>query len=493
MLDIGKKIIRKINKVFFDKQDIRGVILKNFIWLFVGNAGSRFLKAVITIYAARKLGVEGYGIFSYALGLAGFFIFFKNIGVDAILTREMVKNPEEKHKYFFTAFLIEIVLLIITAFLVIFIAPLFSKMTSAVILLPFVAFMLIFDDLIGLFSAFFRGIEKMELESIINIATNIAIVFFGFLALYLFATPMAFVIGYMLASATGMILAIVLVGNYTRFSFENFNRNFIIPILRSAWPFAISGLAGMFFFNVDVILMGWWRTTSEIGLYAAAQKLSGILNLGITLIGISIFPILSRFANDKNREKMKFLMENVMRLAFFITIPLIIGGVILRNQLMIFIFGMEYASADGAFAILLFSIAAIYPFTILNNFVFAYNKHLRMVRYSLASSICNLTLGFLLIPKYGMIGASLAMVASNFIYLSLLWRFSKKINNFYVFSGIYKIFIAALFMGIITFILNNGGLHVIINILISGLLYIFILHWLKEKVLEELWLLVKFK
>lgn len=492
MLTVGKKLIKKINKVFFNKKDIRGVILKNFIWLFVGNAGSRFLKAVITIYAARKLGVSEYGIFSYALGLAGFFIFFKNIGVDAILTREIVKHPEKKHQYFFTAFLIEIVLLIITAFLIIFIAPFFSKMTSAVILLPFVAFMLIFDDLIGLFSAFFRGIEKMELESIINVTTNIAIVIFGFLALYFFGTPKIFAIGYMLASATGVVIAVSLVRNYTRFSFENFDKNLVFPILRSSWPFAISGLAGMFLFNTDVILMGWWRTILEIGFYAAAQKLSGILNLGITLIGISIFPMLSRFANEENKENMKLLMESVMKLVFFITIPLIAGGIILREQLMIFVFGQEYALAAGAFAILLFSIAAIYPLTILTNFVFAYNKHLRMVRYSLTSSICNLTLGFLLIPKYGMIGASLAMVLSNFVYLVLLWRFSKKINDFYVFPGIFKIFIATLSMGIITFILKNIGLHVIINILISGLFYIFILYWLKEKILKELWLFIKF-
>ena len=484
-------MITKINKLFLIRKMFAGG-LKNFAWLFAGNTGSHLLKAIITIYAAQAWYRRVWYLF-LCFGLGWIFVFIKNIGVDSILTREVAKYPEKKHHYFFTSFLMEIVLLIITAFLIIFIAPLFSNMANAIILLPFVAFMLIFDDLRGLFAAFFRGLEKMELEAIVNVITSIAIAILGFSALYFFHTPKAFIVAYMLASLIGTFAAIILLRRYTKFSFDNFNRNLIFPILKSAWPFAAGALAGMFLFNIDVIMMGWWRTTSEIGLYSAAQKLSGIMNVGITLIGISIFPIFSRFANKENKEKMKTLMESVMRLVFFIIVPLIIGGVVLRNPLMIFVFGSQYASAANAFAILLFSIVAIYPFTIFNNFVFAYNKHSCMVRYGLASSICNLALGFLLIPKYGMIGASLAMVSSNFIYCGLLWRYAKKINNFNTLSGILKIIIAALIMGIITFILERTSFHIIINIAISGLLYVLFLYLLKEKILGELWSLVKLR
>ena len=70
-------MIKRIKNIFLIDTTLKAKILKNFLWLLVGNSGSRLLKAIIIIYAARKLGVEGYGVFSYALGLAGFFVFLK--------------------------------------------------------------------------------------------------------------------------------------------------------------------------------------------------------------------------------------------------------------------------------------------------------------------------------------------------------------------------------------------------------------------------------
>ena len=73
-------MITKINKLFLIRKMFAGG-LKNFAWLFAGNTGSHLLKAIITIYAARKLGTEGYGIYSYALGLAGFLFLSKTSGL----------------------------------------------------------------------------------------------------------------------------------------------------------------------------------------------------------------------------------------------------------------------------------------------------------------------------------------------------------------------------------------------------------------------------
>lgn len=486
-------MITKLKNLFFsENKTVRGTIFKNLIWLFAGNAGSRVFRSLIVIYAIRRLGVEGYGTFSYVLGLAGFFTFFKNIGVDGILTREVAKKPEEKHIYLSTSFWIEIVLLIITALLIVFIAPLFSNIKSAAVLFPFAALIFIFDDLRDLFVAFFRGKEKMELEALIVVAGNFALTFFGFIALYFLATPKSFIIANSAASFVGVLIAIFLLRAFIKGIAKNFEKKLVIPILKSALPFAIGGLAGSFLYNIDIVMLGWWRTTEEIGLYSAAQKLVGILAIFSGFVATAIFPSLSRFSHS-DREKMKTIFIGALKIIFIVAIPLIIGGFILKDSLMSFIFGSNYILAANVFVILLFSILAVHPLPILSNLLFAFDKQSKMIKYAFVSSLCNLALNFLLIPKYGMMGAATATLISFYIYIILLWWAVKKVQDFYIASELLKPLFAALLMGVFSYFLRYLNIHVLINVVISGAFYFLCLYLLKEKILEEIFVIFKSK
>ena len=484
-------MIKKIkNLFFFETKTIRGTIFKNFAWLFAGNIGGRLLKALIVIYAARKLGVEGYGVFSYAFGLAGFFIFFKNIGVDGILTREVAKQPEKEHYYFSTAFWIEIVLLIITAFLVIFIAPFFSVIKDAIPLLPFVALILIFDDLKDLFVAFFRGKDRMDLEALVVVATNITLVLFGFIALYFWASPKSFTISNAIASFTGVIVAAFLLKSFIKGISKNFSKNLVAPILKSAWPFAVAGFASVFLFNVDIIMLGWWRGVEEIGLYSAAQRIIGMLAIFSGFIATATLPSLSRLAHF-DQLKMKNVFEGSLKIIFIISFPLVIGGILLSGSIMGFLFGQSYLPATGAFIILLISILAVHIMPIFTNLLFVFDKQAKMINYAIIASICNIALNFLLIPNYGIEGAASATSISFSIYAFLLWRTGKKIFNFKIFFELIKPITAALIMGILVYTLKEMEIHILINIVVSGMFYFLILYLFKEKMLKEILAIIK--
>ena len=482
---------QRLQKLLFGRGDGRQTALKNFAWLSASNTGSRFLKALITIYAARRLGAESYGVFSYALGLAGFFIFFKNIGIDAILTREVAKRPGEEHRYFSTALAIEIVLLVITAVLVIFVAPFFSKLDEAIMLLPFVALILIFDDLKDLFVAFFRGKEKMELEAVVVVIANLSVVVLGFLALRYFSTPLALTASYAVASMLGVLAAIALLRPFVSGIIRNFDRNLVAPMLKSAWPIAVGGFASLFLFNVDIVMLGWWKTAHEIGLYSAAQRVVGILSLLPLLVATTALPVFSRFAHAGEGEKIRSTMETILSVLSMISLPLVVGGVILRESLLGFVFGPDYIPAAGAFVILLISIPAAYFMPVLYNLLFAFDKQAKSVSYAIAASLCNVLLNFLLIPKYGILGAAFATSSASLLYTALMWRLGKKMHNFRILPSSLKVICSAFAMGAVVFLLQRSGLHVIANIGISAAFYFSLLYLLKERAVAEMFSLIR--
>lgn len=465
--------------------NIKAIIFKNFFWLFTGNVGSRIFKAAIVIYAARKLGADGYGIFSYAVGLAGFFVFIKNIGVDAVLTREVAKDSEKQHEYLSTAFWIEIILLVITFLLIIFIAPIFSGVKGAAVLLPFVALALIFDDLRDLFIAFFRGKEKMELEALVMAAANISLAIFGFIVLFFLPTPKSFAISTAAASLFGLIAAVFLIKPFLKGILKNFTKNLVAPILKSALPIAIGGFASVFLFNVDIVMLGWWRGANEIGFYSAAQKIVGMLAIFSGFISVATFPSLSRFAHSDSWQEIKKLAETSLKMIFIIALPLVAGGVILKDSLIGFLFGADYLPAANTFAILLFSILAVHPLPIYSNILFAFDRQAKLINYAIIASACNVALNFVLIPKYGIEGASAATLISFFVYIFLIQRSMKNIYNFN-FLGLSKAMISVLLMGFLVYIFKAAGIHIMINIVISGAFYFLFLYLLKESIIKEI-------
>ncbi len=62
--------MEKIRKFLFVNSSIKQTIIKNIVWLSGGVTISRILRSLVIIYAARILGTEGYGIFSYAISFA---------------------------------------------------------------------------------------------------------------------------------------------------------------------------------------------------------------------------------------------------------------------------------------------------------------------------------------------------------------------------------------------------------------------------------------
>ncbi len=500
MLTRARGIAKKIQKVatfsnlkelfFGERSTEKGRAFKNFAWLFTSNFASRFIRAAMVIYAARVLGAEGYGIFSYVLGLAGFFTFFKNVGVDSILTREVAKHPEKQHNYFSTAFWIEVVLVLITIFLVIFVAPLFSKINAAISLLPFAALILAFDDFRDFFFGFFRGKERMELEAIVTIVVNISLVFFGFFALYYFKTPLAFIISYVLASALSTVVGFILLRPFVGNVVRNFEKGLVKPILMSSLPIAINGLAGMFLFSIDMVVLGWWRTPYEIGLYSAAQKVVGILILFSSLVATTTFPILSRLIHSDIKKAEK-VFEEAVRVIFLVGIPLMLGGIVLSTQLMNLIFGSAYLGAAPAFSILLLSILGMHPMTMFIQLVLAFDKQAKIVWYVVTASVSNALLSFLLVPRFGIGGAAVSIVITSFIYIGLLWRFAKTLLHFEIVPKLGKMVVSALAMGVVAFILNWFGVYVLWNIVISGLFYFALLYVLREDSLEQVLSIVR--
>jgi len=476
----------KVKEFLFKNTSTRQTVLKNAFWLSAGQIGSRVLRAFIIIYAARILGAAEYGVFSYVLGLAGFFSIFSDIGLTPILTREVSQKPERAGNYFSTTFVLKTGLLLATALLVIFVAPHFTDIQAAQALVPFAALLIIFDNIREFCAGFFRGKEKMELEALLVIATNVAITVFGFIILYRYATAGALTLTYILSASTGAIVGIFVLRKQFAKLFSAFRRALVSPILRSALPIAMLSVVGAFMLNIDIIMLGIYRAAESVGLYSAGQKVVQILYTLPAILATTLYPVFSRFVSTKNKEGKRKSIERGLAATVLIAAPLAIGGFILAKQILFFLYGAEYVPATLTFQLLILTPLLVFPGTLLNNFVVAHDAQKLLIPYATAASIGNVALDALLIPTYGIAGCAFATILVSVIYNGGAYRIANTLGTFTLARHTKKIATATVAMGVVTATLNALGIHVLVTIGISALIYVGLLYLMREQTLVEI-------
>ena len=348
-----------LGNLLFKNLTNRQTFAKNAFWMAVGNIGGRFIRAAIIIYAARVLGAGAWGLFSYGITLVAFLTIFVDIGIDSILTRETVKAKGDvlrQAQLISTAFFIKLFLLVIGVFIVVLIAPSFATLPGVSRLLNLMAAILVFDTLRNFGFALIRSREKMEVEAGLYVITNIAIVAFGFAALYLRPTVMSFTLAYAVGTAVGLLATAYVLRKEASEAFSHFSKPLVKEILSSAWPFAVSGVLGLLMLNTDILIIGMFLSAKDVGFYSASVRIVQLLYIFGSIAASSSLPIFSRLFKEE-RGRIKIALRKILKFSFSFSLPLAFCGIIAGDAIISFVFGKEYSPAAPSFKILLLTLA----------------------------------------------------------------------------------------------------------------------------------------
>jgi O-antigen/teichoic acid export membrane protein len=476
----------KIKNFLLENRTVRQTIAKNTFWLAVSNIGGRLLRAIIIIYAARVLGVEPWGVFSYAITLVAFLTIFVDFGINSILIKEAVRNsdPAHKAKIVSTSFYLKVFLLLIGVVIILFAAPRFASIKEANAIFPIVALILVFDTFRNFGFSVNQALERMEREAGLFLFTNLAIVASGFVLLALSRSVVYFAWAYAAGTFFGMMATFYVLRHDLRGMLRNFSRREVWRIFSASWPFAISGLLGSLMINTDILMIGWLSSASEVGLYSAAHRIIQLLYILPSILAISILPTFSRFALS-DPAKMRRGLEHVLVFCFLVSLPIVVGGIIIAPEIISTVFGSSYAPATLSFILLLITILADFPAVILSNAVFAFGRQRSLMFYALLGGLMNVAFDLILIPKYGIAGSALATLIAQFASNFYLWALVRRLTGFSVLPRLLRGGFASVLMGGAVWGLQALGAPIFVSIPAGGLVYAAALLALREPFLKE--------
>lgn len=451
--------------------DINKRIAANTIFLISGRVFGLLLQIIIVAFLARYLGVSGYGKYALAFAYLSFFHILCNLGLNTILVREISRDKSLAASLVGHGIVIRIFLSVVSFSLALLIITVLNyplDTTKAVYVL----------SLILLFSAFqtpeliFQVYLKLQYSVLINFGNRLLILGLILLAISQHQT-LIFIIWMFVISNLVLVVSILI-----------FSRKFVIPkfafnpktlkwILRESWPVALSAIFITIYFKIDTIMLSFMKGDEAVGYYNAAYAIMTNLILIPAAYATAIFPVISEYFKSSTDSLVKIFKRSFKYLSS-LALPIVVGGVILSKQIIIFIYGDQFYPSVKAFQILIFAVGIIFISNFVSSNITAFNRQRINMWLALGNVILNISLNLLLIPRWSYIGASIATVATEGLGCSLAFLFCIKYFKIPIFSKSYlnfiKLLLAVSVMALIVFYLS--AIHLIALIPIAGLFYI---------------------
>lgn len=389
--------------------------LGNSGWLFVDKILRMGVGLFVGVWIARYLGPQQFGLWNFAIAFTALFGAFATLGLDGIVVRELVKNPERQNDLLGSAFALKLIGGSITLLIALFAISLMrSGETLTLWLVGLSAAGFIFQS-VNVIDFYFQA--KVQSRYTVYAANGaFVLVTLAKISLLLTSAPLiAFAwAGLGEVALTAVFLLVAYRANHHNMREWRYDGRVARELLKDSWPLLLAGLAVMLYMRVDMVMLQQMAGDREVGIYAAATRLSEIWYFLPMVIVASVSPAIIKCHGTDiglyiNRlRKLYFIMA---WLAIGISLPLSL----LSGWIVSILYGVEFREAAPILAIHLWASAAVFLGMASSQYLLV--EQLQKISFyrTLIGLLCNIALNLMLIPRLGAIGAAIATVVSYFI------------------------------------------------------------------------------
>jgi len=371
------------------------------------------LALVVSIFVARYLGPEQYGILSYALSLSSLFAVATHMGLSGLAVRELVNYPDEHRELMGTIFGIKA----IAAILAVIAYMGFIFFTSADYDVEFWVLVLVSGTIVikpfKVFDHWFKAKVKAKYSSIVSISATLILSVLKILLVFLAAHLIAFAAVYLLQAILIAGLLIYFFRREANFSILEWKFNFkrTKELLAQGWMIMLGAFFAIFYLKIDQVMLRLISGAEEVGIYAVAAKLSEAWYFIPGVIVTSLFPKLLEL-KERNDQLFKKRLQQLFDLLYSIALTIAIIVTFVAGPVIIFLYGPEFSEASVILSIHIWAGVFIFMRAVFSKWILVEDAIPFSMITQGTGALVNVLLNLVFIPLYGGIGAAIATILS---------------------------------------------------------------------------------
>jgi O-antigen/teichoic acid export membrane protein len=441
---------------------------------------------VSTIYFAHTLGPAPLGVYFLFLAYLGILNLIGDGGFGGAAVKR-ISEGKEPNEYLSAFAFIRVVLLALSVSLLLVAEPYFKDLTSSGVF-----FWLLLALIVSVFSSItgigVYGAGKVGVFQISGFVDALVRTLFQIIAVFL---------GFGIAGLTGGFVGGLIAGGLMNFRYLDLKLvRFRFAHLKnlsgfSFWIF-LTASGSLVFCYADTILIGFFMSNADVGIYRTAFQLTSVATFATLAFHTVLYPKISNWGVKGQISEIENSLARAYTYSLFLAIPACIGGWILGDKLLYYLYGASFVEGTSALYFLLL-VQVVNVFTFLGTMsLTALNRQKDAFWITAIAAIVNILLDLTLIPFIGITGAAMAtLIAMTINAVGAIILLSRIITVKFEYKPIKNILCSAILMGIllvfIHFLLPLTHVIALLAVVIIGaLIYIFVLLKLDREIHDEL-------
>ena len=403
-----------INKLKYSKFKI------NLSWLLFDKIFRASANIFLSIFLARNLGPENFGILNYFLAFLFLFSSISAFGINPVLVNQILKTKKNiKYNSIISAYYFRFILSLINYIIFLLLIGILNENQIYNKYSLIIGLGIIFKSC----EVFFSYFEAKSLSKYIVLSQLIGFVFSAGLIVFVIIYNLDIFLVYQ-ALALDFIIVFFLINFFyykkTKFFFVKFDYNALKKLIKKSFPVLVSSLGIILYMRIDQIMIKEMIGEYSLGIYSVSVRYIEIFHFIPKILMISLLPILL------TSRKYIFELQKLNSFITKISIALILLLIFTSDIIITLIFSDIYDES-----ILLTKILSL---TIIFVFLGVVNEHWYILNnlqkyYAInvfTGAIINILLNYFFILKFGVIGASYATIITYFYIIFIFEYFNKK-------------------------------------------------------------------
>ncbi len=370
----------------------------------------KLLPVAITLYLARALAPESFGVYSFIIAYLALFQTITEYGLDTVLVRMMTQSPSARGQIFRAGLALKLIIAVGCAVVATVLAgPLSGGQAPMGLML--VAALGLVTAMGAAYRSYFRAAINIRavlwiaiVRAVILAAAVVGAVVAG-LGLYGIFTAMA-AANLLAFGVVALAVARTLPPRLT------FDRELWRRLMKGVLPLTANALALTVSLRAGQIILMSMRGPLEVGLLGAASRVSEAFTLLPEALMITIYPLMAGLHDNDPARLVATAEKSTRYLIVAAGLPVVLC-LVAGDEIMGLLFGDAFARAGDALSVLALMALLSATGTVIINLLAAVHLEGILSRNTIIFAVVNVALCLVLIPTDGYIGAAVAMVATS--------------------------------------------------------------------------------
>jgi stage V sporulation protein B len=392
----------------------RDFIITGSLMLTLSNLGVRLLSYIYRIVMGRLLSPYQYGILNLALPLQFMVIVLTSAGIAPSIAKFISENNAKGKDVnrLASSCLFYYTLGGIGAGLIFYVvSPLLGRFVfgdvNAILPLQISAVAIPFGIIVSVYTGIFQGLKKVTYMSGVLLFEQGMRVIFALVLVVAAFDAVGAIGGSTLGFAATVPLAYFLFRR-THLRFGDHNFEVFKEVFYFSVPTSITALSSFILAYADILLIGFYMTTTDVGIYSAASPASRLMLAFTMALYAVLIPSVSELSARGAHGEIKRHFKLSILANSIVVLPAALIAIVFSNQIITALFTEKYLMAVPSFEILVVGVAFLSLF-MTNSAIFqGMGRPKTPMKILAVFALVDILLNTLLVPLYGIEGAALS-------------------------------------------------------------------------------------